>query len=261
MAAANITGCGVDNDMETAALIVKDSAATVLAVGDLTSTGTLEDLETCYGPSWGQFKARTYPVIGNHEAGMLDSTVQYFGDRVPAEGKTTGYYSFELGTWHVVVLNDNLVAAGGAPLANQMTWLAADLAAHANKCVMATFHEPLFYSSNTGSTERPGRRAFWTALDGAGVDVVINGHQHNYERMAAMKPDGTRDSIAGIRQFNVGTGGESLDAALTTIHPNSEVRLTRYGVLRMELDTLGYKWAFLPDDGTAAADSGTATCR
>jgi hypothetical protein len=272
MAAANITGCGLDNDDQTAALITKDTAASVLVLGDMTQTGDLKDFNDCYGPSWGQFKGRTYPVIGNHEYGMaydrttLDSTFAYFGDRVPAAGKPNGYYSFELGKWHVIVLNDNWDKLGGRvdrPDDTQMAWLAADLAAAKNKCVLAAYHQPAFFSSPVSEyTTRAGVRAVFDVLAKAGVDVVINGHQHQYERMSPMNGDGTKNDSTGVRQFNVGTGGESLysESSVTAIHPNSVTRIFKYGVLRFSLDSASYQWSFLPDDGTPAADTGSGAC-
>jgi hypothetical protein len=272
MAAANITGCGIDNDHQTAALIMKDSSATVLAVGDMTTRGNLADFHDCYGPSWGQFKARTFPVMGNHEYGELyeranlDSVIPYFAERIPEALRAGGYYSFNVGAWHVVVINDNWEKFGmtDGPDAAQAAWLRADLAAATNKCVLAAFHQSRFMSSATaGWTARASRRSTWDLLDSAGVDVVINGHEHFYERMKPMLKDGTADSTLGMRQFTVGTGGESLhtEAQIVAIHPNSEVRIHRYGVLRMELEAAGYKWQFLPDDGSAALDSGSGACR
>jgi predicted phosphodiesterase len=272
MAAANVTGCTVDNDDQTAAVIMKDTAAAVLALGDMTQSGNLKDFQDCYNPSWGQFKARTYPVIGNHEYGMnydrttLDSTFAYFGDRIPAAGRPHGYYSFELGKWHVIVLNDNWDKLGGRiDLADstQMAWLATDLAAAKNKCVMAAFHQPTFFSSPiAGYTQRAGAARVFDVLAKAGVDVVVNGHQHQYERMSPMNGDGTKNDSTGLRQFNVGTGGESLylESSVTEIHPNSAVRIFKYGVVRFSLDSTSYQWSFLPDDGTPAADTGSGVC-
>lgn len=259
--AGNITGCGADEDNATAALL-DQIPGVVVALGDNVMSGTLEDYRNCYDPSWGRHKDRTYAVLGNHEydPGTADGAFDYFGARVGPRGR--GYYSFDLGAWHVVVLNDNDAHVPYAAGSEQDQWLRDDLARTTQRCVLAMWHQPYFLSSNTaGFTVRPTRRTLWERLHAAGADVVLNGHQHHYERFAPMRPDGTRDDVNGIRQFNVGTGGESVALPTVTVHPNSELRSDRYGVLKLTLEPTGYRWEFLAADGSGALDGGTASCR
>ncbi len=171
-----------------------------------------------------------------------------------------GYYSFDLGAWHVIVLNSNTayvpVAAGSA----QDQWLVADLAANTTRCTIALWHHPRFFSSNTdGWTSSSGMKILWDRLYAAGADVVLNGQQHHYERLAPMRPDGIVDAERGIRSFNVGTGGESLELPIA-IHANSEAVVAAYGVLKLTLLADGYAWEFVPAAGAGNADRGAGAC-
>jgi hypothetical protein len=261
--AGNIATCGMPNDEKTAALL--DSIpGTVFTAGDNAfPDGTDSDYVACYAPSWGRHKARTYAVLGNHEyqnrgdLGKADGSFNYFGDRVGPRG--LGYYSYNVGTWHIIVLNDK--GAGGIdPTSPQGQWLADDLAKNTSRCTIALWHVPLFLSSNVaGWTVNIEHKSIWDALYAAGVDIVINGQQHNYERFAPMSPDGQRDPEHGIREFSVGTGGESVEN-FTVIHPNSEVRAAVYGVLKLTLKSGGYDWQFVPVPGATFTDSGSGTC-
>ena len=161
----------------------------------------------------------------------------------------------------MIVLNDNGAAVPFTAGSAQEQWLRADLAANARPCTIALWHVPLFLSSNTaGYTVNPSRKVLWDDLAAAGVDVVLNGHQHHYERMAPMNPDGTRNDATGIRQFNVGTGGDAVIMPTVTIHPNSEVRSTDYGVLHLTLRSTRYDWEFVPVAGQTFVDPGSGTC-
>jgi hypothetical protein len=195
--------------------------------------------------------------LGNHDYADGNGTAafDYFGDHAGPRG--LGYYSYDLGEWHVIVLNDRgRSSIDGA----QLSWLATDLAASTKRCTVAMWHVPLFLSSNTtGWTSNPNQKPTWDLLYGAGVEVVLNGQQHNYERFAPMKPDGTVDQAAGIRQFNVGTGGESVDE-FTEIHANSEVHEAVFGVLKLTLKRDGYDWQFIPVPGSTFSDTGSGTC-
>jgi hypothetical protein len=259
-AAGNIASCTNTRDEATASLM-DGLPGVVVALGDNAfHAGTLADYQNCYGPSWGRHKARTWAVVGNHEysTGSADPTWDYFGDRAGPRGK--GYYSFDHGEWKVIVLNDNTshvsVSAGSA----QDTWLQATLAANTKRCTVAIWHTPRFFSSSiAGYTSSSSRRILWDRLYAAGADVVLNAQSHHYERFAPMTPAGARDDARGLRQFNVGTGGEST-AMPTVIAANSEVRSAAFGVLKLTLRADGYDWQFLPIPGYAFTDSGSGTC-
>lgn len=260
-AAGNIATCGTNNDEATAKLL-DGLPGYVFALGDQVIPHTNADsmYTNCYEPTWGRHKARTYAVMGNHEygTGTADVTFRYFGPRA-GEG-SQGYYSFDIGEWHVIVLNDN---AGFVPIGTgtaQEAWLKADLAANTKKCTIAMFHQPYYLSSNVpGFTVRPTLRSTWRVLYEAGVDVVLNGHQHHYERMQRLDPEGTPDDVKGIRQFNVGTGGESV-AMPSVISPFSEARAAVFGVLKLTLKPTAYDWEFLAIPGASFTDSGSGTC-
>ena len=267
--AGNVATCGTSNDDKTAQIIDSIQGATVFTTGDnVFEHGTDSEYVNCYQPSWGRFLSRTHPTLGNHDYANGSSNAagsfQYFGDRVGPPG--LGYYSYDVGTWHVIVLNDK----GGTDANNpgidaaQMEWLQADLAAHpntTNRCTIAMWHVPLFQSSNTaGWITNPGHKPIWDVLYAAGVDIVLNGQQHNYERFKPMDPDGKVDDANGIREFNVGTGGESVDNFTVAIHPNSETRAAVYGVLKLTLRTNSYDWKFIPIAGATYTDSGTGSC-
>ena len=262
--AGNIASCSAlaFARAEATAKLLDAIPGTVFAAGDNAfPNGTAVDYANCYDPTWGRHKARTYAALGNHEydAGSATGAFDYFGDRAGPRG--LGYYSFDLGDWHIVVLNDNIgfvsVSAGSA----QDQWLQADLAATTKQCVLAVWHTPLFLSTNTaGYTQNPSRKQLWNRLYAAGADVVINGGQHHYERMAPLRPDGTPDTLFGIRQFNVGTGGESIALPTVAIHPSSEVRSATYGVLKLVLGPGTYTWEFVPVPGSSFSEQGIGLC-
>ena len=274
--AGNVATCGTSNDDKTAhiidSLLPQASAdmggGMVFTTGDnVFQHGTDSEYVNCYSPSWGQFVSRTHPTLGNHDydngGSDASGSFQYFGNRIMG-APGLGYYSYDLGKWHVIVLNDkgDTDASFKGMDAAQASWLQADLDAHKDaKCTIAMWHVPLFQSSNTpGWTVNPGHKPIWDALYAAGVDVVLNGQQHNYERFKPMTPDGAVDETNGIREFNVGTGGESVDNFTVAIHPNSETRAAVYGVLKLTLKTNSYDWQFIPIAGETYTDSGTGTC-
>lgn len=259
--AANIARCATQGDETTAALL--DSIpGTVVALGDNAfPNGRPQDYQNCYHASWGRHLNRTIAVLGNHDydsSSTAAGAFGYFGSRLGP----LGYYSLELGDWHVVVLNDNGAFVPFAAGSVQDQWLVNDLAVNAGgKCVLAIWHLPLFQSSNSpGFIRNSNRRILWDRLYAAGADVVLNGSPHHYERMAPMRPDATRDDSTGMRQFNVGTGGDALDLPTVAIHPNSEVRGAEHGVLKLTLRRNDYSWQFVPIAGATFSDSGTAPC-
>jgi hypothetical protein len=261
VAAGNIATCSGAEDAMTAALLDSQPGWIAILGDNAFPDGTLQNYTECYGPTWGRHLDRTFAVLGNHEyqTGSASGAFDYLGDR--AGPRDLGYYSLDLGDWHVIVLNDNQPYQSIAPGSPQDQWLANDLASTTRVCTMALFHAPRFLSSNTaGFIERGGHRPLWERLYAAGVDVVLNAQQHHYERMAPLAPDGSRDDARGIRQFNVGTGGESVALPTVAIHPQSEVRAAEFGVLKLNLSAGGYAWEFIPAPGSAFSDSGIATC-
>ena len=222
--------------------------------------GTATDFAECYDPYWGQFKARTRPSPGNHEYETPGASgyFNYFG--AAAGDPAKGYYSYDLGSWHVISLNSNCssVAGGCAVGSPQEQWLKGDLAANANACTLAYWHHPRFSSGVNG--DQPSVAPFWDNLYEAGADVVLNGHDHDYERFAPQNPSGQSDPARGIREFVVGTGGAEL-RNFGTIEPNSEVRVEqKNGVLKMTLHPEGYDWQFVTAPDGGIADTGSANC-
>ena len=258
IAAGDIAQCSSTGDEETAALVAANPTATVLTLGDNAyPKGSARDFASCYHPSWGTFKARTRPVPGNHEY-RTDGAADYFTYFGAAAGDPTkGYYSFNLGMWHIVALNSNCKDIACEAGSAQEQWLRADLAANRHLCKLAYFHHPRFSSGQHGAS--PLVDGLWQALYDGGVDVVLNGHDHNYERFAKQNPDGVAD-VRGIRQFVVGTGGAER-RQFRQIVPNSQVRHdASSGVLRLKLRTNAYEWQFLPGPGTTFTDSGVSAC-
>lgn len=255
--AGNIATCGSNNDQSTAALVAALPNATVFTLGDnVFPRSTPENYTNCYDPAWGQFLTRTHAALGNHEyEGDPNATYDYFDGRAGPRG--LGYYSYDLGSWHIIVLNDH----GGSTIdTEQMNWLADDLQKNTRQCTIAMWHVPLFLSSHTaGWNVNPNHKPVWDLLYAAGAEVVLNGQQHNYERFAPMTPAGAVDTDRGIREFSVGTGGESVDN-FEVIHPNSEVRSGTFGVLKLTLKRSGYDWQFIPVNGSTFTDSGSGSC-
>lgn len=253
--AGNIARCDGPNDEQTA-LLLDAIPGTVFTTGENVNTdGSPGEFRDCYGPSWGRHATRTRPAAGEVDyktpgaAGYFD----YFG--AGAGDRALGYYSYDLGTWHIVVLNSNIGTAVGSA---QEQWLRADLAATRQPCLLAYWDHPRFSSS--GPPVRLEVRPFWDALYGAGADVVLNGHYRIYERFAPQTPAERADPEHGIRQFTVGTGGQGIDR-IGTPRPNSEVRSSGvYGVLKLTLAPDSYAWEFVPIAGQTFTDSGSMTC-
>jgi len=244
-----------------AAGLAADRDAVVLTLGDHTYPhGTAQEFRDCYEPTWGRFKDRTWPTPGNHEYYTPQAApyFAYFGARAGRAGR--GWYSLQLGSWHVVSLDSNL-----APLehAAQLDWLRADLAAHPARCTLAFWHHPLYSSGGHGSV--PKMRDAWEILQRAGAELVLSGHDHDYERFAPQDAHGRLDRARGMRQFVVGTGGAYPTPFLLTV-ANSELRdASRTGVLRLRLRRGGYDWAFVESAkvttlGTAPPDRGSEQC-
>ena len=210
-------------------------------------------------PNVGRYKARTSPSVGNHEYYTPDAS-GYFGYFGKAAGDPRkGYYSYDLGEWHIISLNSECENVGGCGAASPMVgWLKQDLASHPQPCTLAYWHEPLFSSGYHGINTK--MKPSWDALYAAGADVVLNGHDHDYERFAPQAPSGAADNERGIREFVAGTGGEEL-RPFDTIRAHSEVHNTHtFGVLKLTLHANRYGWKFVPVAGKTFTDSGSDQC-
>lgn len=246
----------------TSDLIISRSPATVLTLGDNQyEDGAISKFRVSYDPTWGRFKPITRPSVGNHEYEGGTPATGYFGYFGAAAGELgKGYYSFDLGAWHLIALNSNCTFVGGCgPGSAQERWLREDLAANASKaCILAYWHHPRFSSGPHGSSA--AYDAFFRALHDARADLVLVGHDHTYERFAPQNPNGEADPVRGIRQFVVGTGGKNL-YRFGAVRPNSEVRNNEtYGVLFLTLRAASYDWEFVPEPGKAFTDKGSGTC-
>lgn len=257
--AGDISSCNNDHDEETAR-VLDGIEGTVFTLGDNAyGEGTAEQFADCYDPTWGRHRDRTQPVPGNHEyrtegAGPY---FDYFGEK--AGDPDLGYYSFDLGGWHIVALNTNCDDIDGCEKDSaQVEWLREDLAAHPAQCTLAYGHHPRFSSGEHGNDDEI--EPLWDTLYEGGVDVVLAGHDHTYERFAPQDPTGAPDPEHGIREFVVGTGGAG-HYDFENMAANSEIRdNTAYGVLKLTLDPTGYAWEFVPIEGDAFTDSGSGTC-
>jgi acid phosphatase type 7 len=260
LAAGDVAGCDSGGDEQTAALLDTLPGA-VLMLGDTVyEDGSAGQFAVCYVPSWGRFRDRTYPVPGNHDYQTAGASgyYQFFGPRAGQPGK--GWYSFDLGRWHLIALNSNCEAVGGCqPGSEQDRWLRADLAAHPARCTLAFWHHPRFSSGTTHGSD-PAVGGLWMALYEAGADVVLVAHEHNYERFAPLDPLGQVDPARGMREFVVGTGGRSHYPFGSPL-PGSEARNSdSFGLLELRLSRAGYTWRFLPAQGSSFQDSGTDSC-
>jgi hypothetical protein len=274
LAAGDIAGGSNANDEATAKVLRSHAGMPVLPLGDdAYEGGTSSEFSNYYNPTWGTEKARTKPVPGNHEY-VGGSTPQYgagyfnyFG--ASAHKENGGSYSFNYGDWHIIALNTgqcngakesdgSMPRCGpGDPMIN---WLNNDLATHTNQCTLAYWHHPRFSSGSEHGNDFSRTTSIWNALYKYHADVVLNGHDHDYERFAQQNPSGTSDTAHGIREFVVGTGGRSQNP-FGAIKANSQVRnSSTYGVLQLTLHAGSYDWKFLPIAGKSFTDSGTTSC-
>ena len=253
--AGDISNCSRTQDEATAKLL-DNISGTVFTLGDnVYPDGTASQFSDCYGPTWGRHKNRTKPVPGNHDYHVNGASAYYNYFGAAAGDPNKGYYSYNLGAWHIIALNSEVGYQAGSA---QEQWLKADLAANQNLCTLAYFHHARFSSGQHGNITR--MQPFWQALYDNGADVIVNGHDHLYERFAPQNPSGQADANRGIREFVVGTGGGGL-YPFATIQPNSQVRNnTTYGVLKLTLHSTSYDWQFVPIAGQTFSDSGTGNC-
>jgi hypothetical protein len=246
----------------TAALL--SGADAVLPLGDLQyEDGTFEEFMAGYEPSWGQQAAKTYPVVGNHEYHLpgAQGYFDYWASKGrPTGARTGGYYSFDVGSWHIVALNSNCAAVPCAEGSPQNNYLEQDLAATSASCTLAYWHHPYFNSGSVHGAATPaGAKAFWDDLYAAGADVILNGHEHNYQRYAKQTSSGQATSN-GIREFVVGTGGSKYYTFLDAKDPNFEVGISSFGVLRLYLSDNSYRWEFVGLDGSVLDSGGPVAC-
>ena len=253
--AGDIANCDLIGGAQATATLLDGIAGTVFTLGDHAyQEGTDNEFRRCYEPTWGRHKARTRPTPGNHDyrTNRGRPYFQYFGAAAGADDR--GYYSFDLGSWHIISLNSSLPRTVPA----QIKWLREDLEAHPVDCVLAYWHIPLF--SSGPHTPEATMREIWSILYKAGADVVLNGHDHIYERFAPQDDKGKLDAEHGIRQFIAGTGGGGV-YKMGKVAPNSEVRdNTTYGVLKLTLSPGKYAWEFVPIPGGRFKDAGAASC-
>ena len=251
LAVGDIGSCKGDADEAVAALAAR-LPGTIALLGDIVyENGSSSDYATCFDPAWRALRSRIRPAPGNHEYQTTDASAyfSYFGAEAGTPGQ--GWYSYELGSWHVIVLNSNCADVGGCRGGSpQLAWLQADLRAHPTACTLAYWHHPRYSSGRHGTDARTD--PLWRALATANVDLVLSGHDHDYERLAP---------VDGIRSFVVGTGGRSLYELTRPAGSQTELRANHtYGLLALELNDRGYVWRFVTAAGAPLTDAGAGTC-
>jgi len=254
--AGDIADCGSGGD-EATALLLDGISGTVFTAGDNAyDDGTAQEFADCYAPSWGRHRARTRPSPGNHDYNTAGAApyYAYFGANAGPAG--VGYYSYDLGTWHIVSLNSNIAMSAGSA---QEQWLRADLAAAAGaSCVLAYWHHPRFSAGTHGNSTSVG--PLWDALYELGADVVVNGHEHNYQRFLPQAPDGARDDARGLVEFVVGTGGRGHTDLVAPIANLATANTDTDGVLKLTLGDGAFAWEFVPVAGRSYRDAGSRPC-
>jgi acid phosphatase type 7 len=264
LAAGDIAECDHQGDEATARILAEYPHATIATLGDNAyQEGTLKEFEDCYATTWGKFKDRTMPATGNHDESTKNAQGywDYFGSSGGPYDKY--YYSYDLGSWHVVVLNSDCWRVDGCASDDpQAEWLRHDLEQHPALCTLAYWHRPPFSSGRYGAPNETARvRPLWRVLNEQGADVLLTGHEHSYERFAPMDAEGKPDDAKGVRLFVVGTGGGNLRRFENPPLPTTETRQDdTWGVLKLDLEQTGYHWNFLPVAGSSFSDSGAGSC-
>jgi hypothetical protein len=253
--AGDIADCTLSAVTATAKLL--DSIpGTVFTLGDnVYPSGTADAFANCYGPNWGRHLRRTWPVPGNHDYDIPGGGpyFDYFGDAAGSRG--AGYYAFDAGNWRVLALNTSIPIGAGSV---QHAWVQFELASNTAACTLVLMHHPLFSSSQHGPQSFV--KDVWKLFYQYGVELVLAGHDHSYERFAPQDPDGRADPARGVRAFVVGTGGGA-SYAFTRFLPNSEAQAAVHGVLKLVLQSTSYSWQFVSIPGESFSDNGTGTCR
>jgi calcineurin-like phosphoesterase family protein len=252
--AGDIAGSGSGD--EATAELLDQIPGTVFTAGDnVYPDGTSSEYTQYYEPTWGRFKARTRPAPGNHDYNTSGATgyYNYFGSSAGPAGR--GYYSYNIGDWHIISLNSNIDMSAGSP---QEQWLRADLAASPKHCTLAYWHHPRFSSGTHGSSVKS--QAIWQALYEAGAEIAIVAHDHNYQRFAPQTADGQLDTQRGIREFVAGTGGNGHYSFSRPIANTEAYNYDTYGVLKLVLSPGAYSWEFIPVTGGTYHDAGSGTC-
>jgi 3',5'-cyclic AMP phosphodiesterase CpdA len=256
--AGDIASCSGAGDSKTEATI-NSIPGTVFTLGDnVYPYGSLSNFRNCYAPTWGTFKSRTRPVPGNHDYYLTPGASGYFSYFGSVAGPSgLGYYAYNAGAWRIYALNSECSTTSTC-YANQYSWLKSDLAANPHQCVLAMWHRPAFSTGPHGNSTRMAK--FFQLLYSNGAEIVLNGHDHMYERYKPITPSGALDATHGIREFVVGTGGESLYGYKTTSSLIAVRNNTTFGVLRLDLSAGSYTWQFVPSGTGNFTDSGTGTC-
>lgn len=246
--AGDIASCSYTNDTATAKLL-DGISGTVFTMGDNAyPNGTSTEYTNCYHPTWGRHKSRTKPSPGNHDYNTSGASGYFNYFRV------SSYYAYNLGDWRIYALNSNIDASSTSA---QIKWLQNDLANNSKRCVLAYWHHPRWSSGSRGNNSK--MQSAWSVLYNAGAELVISGHEHQYERFKQMNASGSAVS-SGVREIVVGTGGAALDS-FGSIKPTSEVRNgSTHGVLKLTLTSTSYSWRFYPIAGKTFTDSGTTNC-
>jgi len=256
--AGDIASCSSSGDEATASLVA-GIGSTVFTAGDnVYDNGTAREFRDCYAPTWGRELARTLPAPGNHDYDTVRAAgyFGYFGAAAGDPGQ--GWYARDVGAWRIYVLNSNCWAVGGCEAGStQERWLRADLAANPRACVLAIWHHPRFSSGEHGSST--ATRALWQALEDAGAEIVVNGHDHDYERFAPQTDTGSADPN-GLVEYVVGTGGRSHYAYRTTVANSVARNGDTYGVIEFQLYAASWSFSFVPVEGGIFADAGSGTC-
>lgn len=252
--AGDVALCDAPGATKTAALL-DDLRGTIIIPGDIAyPTGSMADFRNCFDPAWGRHRSRIRPVPGNHEYDTPGAAgyFEYFGAAAGPGG--LGYYSFTAGPWLVLAINSQVPVSRGSA---QYEWLRSELTRDNRLCTAAFWHRPLFSSGTNGP--QPDMADVWHLLYAQNVDIVINGHEHIYERFAPQTPDGELDHVRGIRQFTIGTGGAPQTTVVATAR-NSEIAASAWGIATFTLHSQGYRWEFVPAAGESFRDAGAGSC-
>jgi acid phosphatase type 7 len=235
---------------------VNGALTSVITLGDnVYDKGLASEFQNCYEPTWGRFKSITWATPGNHDYGVTDA-LDYFGYFGQAAGVgKAGYYSKSVNGWLIVSLNSNIDSTATS---TQYKWLTDTLSTNKDACVMAVWHHPIFSSSTRGGT--PKMREMFDLLASKNADLVLQGHEHQFERFQPALGDGTVDASKGIVSMVVGTGGAALYDFVATNHPASQTRIKEHGVLQLDLSSRSVAWKFV-NLSQKFLDSGTLTCK